>query len=166
VGRYLSLPILFIAAIVQSTVVPEIRIGSGGPDLILMLVLSWTLLADIEEGLYWAIVGGILQDLINGVPTGTSALALVVVAFVVNMSLGQIGRTNLIVPPLVAVVGTALYQLVLAALLAVVGHPVPIGYSLTHVTLPTGLFNIILMLPIFRLMGAVFVASRPRRVTL
>ncbi len=165
-GRYLSLPVLLIAAVLQSTVVPEIRIGNGGPDLILMLVLAWTLLADIEEGLYWAVIGGIFQDLINGVPTGTSALALVVVAFGVNMVVGQVGRHNIPVPLLVAVAGTVAYQLLLAVLLTVLGHSVSIVYMLTHVTLPTGLFNVILMLPIFRLMGAVFGASRPRRVTL
>ncbi len=165
-GRYLSLPILLIAAILQSTIVPEIRIGNGGPDLILMLVLSWTLLADIEEGVYWAVVGGVIQDLINGIPTGTSALALVVVMFVVSMGLGPVGRHNLIIPPLVAVAATAAYQLLMAALLAAFGRSVPLGYMLTYVTLPTALFNVILMLPIFRLMGAVFGASRPRRVTL
>jgi rod shape-determining protein MreD len=166
VGRYLSLPILLVAVILQSTIVPEIRIGSGGPDLILMLVLSWTLLAGIEEGVYWAIVGGILQDLINGVPTGTSALALVVAAFAINLTLGSVGRSNLIVPPIVAVVGTVIYQFLLAAMLAAFGRPVPISYVLAYVMLPTALFNVILMLPIFRLMGIVFGASRPRRVTL
>jgi rod shape-determining protein MreD len=166
VGRYLSLPILLVAAILQSTIVPEIRIGSGGPDLILMLVLSWTMLADIEEGVYWAVVGGVIQDLINGIPTGTSALALVIVAFVVSMALGPIGRSNLIIPPLVAVAATVGYHVLMAALLAAFGRSVPLVYMLTYVTLPTALFNIILMLPLFRLMGAVFQASRPRRVTL
>jgi rod shape-determining protein MreD len=166
VGRYISLPILFIAAILQSTIVPEIRIGEGGPDLILMLVLSWMMLADLQEGLVWAVVGGILQDLVNGLPTGTSALALVAIAFLVNLVLGPVARSNLVIPPVVLAVGTVAYHVLLMALFAILGRPVPIGYTLIHVTLPTVVFNTVLILPVYRLMGAVYGASRPRRVTL
>jgi rod shape-determining protein MreD len=166
VGRYLSLPILLIAAILQSTVVPEIRIGGGGPDLILMFVLSWTLLADTEEGLIWAVIGGVIQDLTTGLPTGTSALALVIVAFAANLVLGPVGRGNLIFPPIVIVIGTVLYHLLLMVLLAVLGRGVTFSYALTYVTFPTVVFNLVLMLPVFRVMGIIFEASRPHRVTL
>ncbi|HVO43543.1 MAG TPA: rod shape-determining protein MreD, partial [Aggregatilineales bacterium] len=76
-GRYLSIPLLFIAVILQTTVIPEIRIGGGGPDLVLMMVISWGLLAEADEAIFWAVVGGIIQDLAIGLPTGMSALALV-----------------------------------------------------------------------------------------
>ncbi len=165
-GRYISLPILFIAAILQSTIVPEIRIGEGGPDLILMLVLSWMMLADLQEGIVWAMVGGILQDLVNGLPTGTSALALVVVASLVNLVVGPVARNNFVVPPVVIAVGTVVYHLLLIGLFAILGRPVVISYTLIHVTLPTVVFNAILTLPVYRLMGAAYGASRPRRVTL
>ncbi len=165
-GRYLSIPILIIAAVLQSSVIPAIRIASGGPDLIFMLVLSWMMLADTEEGIFWAMVGGITQDLVSGLPTGTSALALVIVAFLVNLVFGPIARNNLIIPPVVIAAGTVLYHLLLIGLLAVLGRPVPISYTLTYVTFPTLLFNVVLSLPVYRLMGAVYGASRPRRVTL
>jgi rod shape-determining protein MreD len=166
VGRYLSLPILVIAAILQSTLVPEIRVGGGGPDLILMSVLSWMLLAGTEEGIVWAMVGGIVQDLISGIPTGTSALALVVVAFGANLVFGTIARNNLILPPIVAAMGTVVYHLMLVVLLSILGRNVAIAYVLVYVTLPSIVFNFVLMLPIFRLLGVAFNASRPRRVTL
>jgi rod shape-determining protein MreD len=172
VGRYLSFPVLLVVVILQSTVVPYFRIAGGGPDLILMVVLSWMMLAGLEEGLIWAIVGGILQDLVTGVPTGTTALALVVIAGLENLILGPLGKGNLIFPPLVVVVGTVLYQALLALVLAVlgrlsiVGRGADLGYMLTYVTLPTVTFNVILMLPIFRLVGLLYQATRPRRVSL
>ncbi len=165
-GRYISVPILLIAVVLQSTVVPEIRIGNGGPDLVLMLVLSWAMLSGVEEGLVWAMAGGIMQDLINGTPTGTSALALVLIVLLVNVTVGVTARNNLISPPLVAILGTVVYHLIMLGLLAALGRGVPVGYALTYVTLPTVTFNAILMLPIYRLMGVLFEASRPRRVTL
>ncbi len=171
-GRYISLPVLLVFVILQSTVVPYFRIAGGGPDLILMVVLSWMMLAGLEEGLIWAIVGGILQDLVTGVPTGTTALALVVIAGLENLVLGPVGKGNLIIPPFVVSVCTLLYQALLAVLLAILGRlsilgrSADLGYVLTYVTLPSVMFNVILMLPIFRLVGFVFQATRPRRVSL
>lgn len=157
---------MIIGVVLQSTVVPEIRIAGGGPDLILMLVLSWTLLADTTEGIAWAMVGGILQDIISGVPTGTTALALVIVAFLVSIVPGVVTSNNLIIPPVAAAGGTVIFHLVIVAVLAVLGRPVPFGYTLTFVTFPSVLFNAILMLPIFRVIGFVYNISQPRRVTL
>ncbi|MEP7285688.1 MAG: rod shape-determining protein MreD [Chloroflexota bacterium] len=165
-GRYISLPLLLIAVILQSTVIPEIRIAGGGPDLILMMVLSWTMLAGLEEGIIWAIVGGVLQDLVTSAPTGTTALALVVVVFLSDLVLGPVSRNNIIFPPIIIAAGTAIFQLVLAILLTVLGHTVSISYTLSTITVPTLLFNVVLILPIFRIMGIIFRMSRPRRVTL
>src|SRR5262249_22331569 len=157
---------MILAVVVQSTVVPEIRIAGGGPDLILLLVLSWTLLADSTEGIVWAMVGGILQDIISGIPTGTTALALVIVAFLISAVPGVITSNNFIIPPIVAAGGTVIFHLIVVTLLAALGRPVPFSYTLTFVTFPSVLFNAILMLPIFRLIGFVFNIFQPRRVTL
>jgi len=149
VGRYLSLPILIIVVVLQSTLVPKIRVGGGGPDILLMVVLSWTMLAGLEEGLVWALVAGILQDLVSGLPTGTTALALVVVAGLTSFILGTVSPKNLVLPPVVLGIGTVLYELLLGIILAVLGRLSVMGqlgdisYVLTYITLPTLLFNVI-----------------------
>jgi rod shape-determining protein MreD len=166
VGRYISLPILLVVAILQSTIVPLMRTFGGGPDLVLVLVVSWTLLAGLEEGIVWAMVGGILQDLLTGIPTGTTALTLVIVVFIVNLVVGEIGKGNFVVPPLAIVASTAGYELGLAILLAILGRGVSFGYVITVVAIPTLLLNVLIILPVFRIMAWVFFISRPRRVTL
>lgn len=168
-GRYISIPLLLVAAIIQSTVVPEIRIAGGGPDLVLMMVLSWVMLAGLPEGLYWAIVGGLLQDVINGVPTGTTALCLVLVSTLSDVVLGPVDKSNLILPPLVLAAGTVIYHLLLGLILAAFGRGLPISafpYLLTNITFPTMMFDVVLILPIFRIMAIFYTRTRPRRVTL
>lgn len=164
--QYLSIPILLIAAIMQSTLMPEFQILSGRADLIFTITLAWTLLAGGEQGILWALVGGICQDLVTGMPLGLSALALVVVMFAVGRILRPLDRANWIVPLGVAAIGTGTYHLLLIVLYALFGRPTPLMYSLINVTLPTAGLNVVLMLPVFRLMGALYTASTPRRVTL
>jgi hypothetical protein len=49
-STYLSIPILAAAAILDTAVMPEFRLGGGRPDLVFMLVVSWALLADLRGG--------------------------------------------------------------------------------------------------------------------
>lgn len=162
-GRYVSLLIVLIGALAQATLLPELRIGESAPDLVLLLALSWTLLAGLSEGLLWAAVGGILQDLLSGLPSGTTALALLAAAMSAHVLVGE--RRNVLLALLVAALGTFVYHGALIPLLLVVRRPVEIGYVLRQVTLPNALFNAATMLIVFlslRALHAAFYPKRPR----
>jgi rod shape-determining protein MreD len=164
VGRYLGIPLLLIAAIIQTTVIPEIRIGEAGPDLILMLVVTWTLLAGFEEAVLWALAGGIVADLLTRTPTGTTAFALVFVSFVISNVPGQISRNNILFPPLVVAGSTIAYHLLIMLVLRLTGTDVSIDYVLLRMSLPGALYNAILILPLFRLFGSIYERYRPHRI--
>jgi len=141
-------------------------VRGGRADLIFVLAVSWTLLAGGEQGIVWALIGGVTQDLLTGMPLGTSALVLVVAMFALSQIAGQIGRANLIVPLLAIGIGTGIYHLLMIAVYAVLGRSAPLTYSLINVTLPTLVLNLIIILPVFRVMGRLYQAITPRRVTL
>ncbi len=161
---YLSIPVLMVVVIVQATVMPELEIAGGIPDLVLLVVLAWTLMAGYERGLVWAFVGGILQDLISAVPLGTTSLALVIVTSLAALALGQISPRNLVYPALAALGATLVAHLVSLAVLFVAGRPLPLIATLLSVTLPGMAYNAVVMIPVYRLLGAFYVARRPRRV--
>ena len=165
-GRYIGIPILLLAALLNATVMGLFRIGGGAPDLVFLLVISWALLADVQDALLWAVIGGVLQDWFSVAPLGSSALGLVVVAFVADMLFGRVGRGNVLIPPLVAGVGTLIYHIGLLLALVLVGIAVPVGQGLIFVTLPTAVYNMLLILPVYRLVGLVYGWLTPRRVRL
>jgi len=84
-----------------------------------------------------------------------------------NVILGPVGKSNLIIPPLVVSVCTVLYQMFTGCgargvgRLSILGRSADLGYVLLYVTLPTVTFNVILMLPVFRLAGLLFQTTRP-----
>jgi rod shape-determining protein MreD len=165
-GRYLSIPILFVVVVAQSTLLPPLRALLGAPDLLLLTILAWALLAGFKESIWWAVVGGVLQDISIGLPTGTTALPLVVLVFVIDLVIGPVGHDNLIAPILTAAVGTLGYHLALALILTLIGRPFAILSALQSVTLPTLAFNVLFSIPVYRLVGLLFRATRPRRVSL
>jgi rod shape-determining protein MreD len=131
-----------------------------------MLVASWALLADMRQALVWAVIGGVFQDWLSIAPLGSSALGLVIVVFLADAIFGQIHRNNFLIPPLVAAGGTVICHLGMLMALRMGGTTVPPGQALYYVTLPTLIYNTILILPVFRLVGLVQRWLQPRRVRL
>jgi rod shape-determining protein MreD len=165
-GRYIGIPLLMIAALLNATVMVELRIGNGAPNLVLLLVIAWALLADVREAMFWAVIGGVMQDLFSVAPLGASSLGLVIVAFAADFAFGNINRRNLLIPPLVALAGTVVYQIGLMAVLRLVGYAVPFGIAITNVMIPAMIYNTILIIPVFRLIGLLHLWLTPRRVRL
>lgn len=163
-ANYIGIPILLLAAVINATIMPELRLGNGTADLVFLLVMSWALLADVRDAMLWAVIGGMLQDVLSIAPLGTSALGLVIVAFEADAVFGTVSRGNLIVPLVVAGVGTFVYQMITLLLLRMLGlSAVGLGQGLVYVMVPSTIMNVLLILPVFRLMGAVHRRAFPLR---
>ena len=165
-GRYVGIPLLLVAALLNATLMAELRLGGGAPDLVFLVVISWALLGDAREAMWWAVIGGVAQDLLSMAPLGASSLGLVIVAFAADALFGDVPRSNLIVPPLVAAAGTVIYHVVLIGVLRLESLVMPLGQGMAYVTLPTLIFHALLAIPAFRLMGMVHYWLTPRRVRL
>lgn len=151
-GNYLSIPILALAAVVQATFVPQIRLLGGGPDLVFLIVLAWSINIRLDGGVTWAFVGGILQDLFSAAPTGTSAVGLIMVVFAVNQLARQVQRVGIVLLLGLALAGTLFHQLTMILLLGLLGFRVDLIGDLSDVVLPTMLYNLILILPVYWIM--------------
>ena len=146
-----GLPLLALAAVLQATLLPQFHLFGGTVDLVLLLSLNWTLVGEWRGGPIWALMGGLCLDLLSGGPLGAHALALVLVAYAVSLSEGRLWGSHVLLPLASALLGTAVYHLLYLLTLAVTGHSVSWGPSLTQVTLPTALLNTAFMLPVYQL---------------
>jgi rod shape-determining protein MreD len=67
-----------VAALLELTVVPFLRIGEAHPHLVLVFGIVWVVAAGFESGLAWAFTGGLVLDVLADRPLGASAFALLV----------------------------------------------------------------------------------------
>lgn len=168
---YFTIPFLLIVAIFQSTAAPRLAVSGVRPDLMLLSVVSWTLLAafrarelqyageppsllrGINDGVVWGFVGGVFLDLLSSAPLGASALALMTTALVVGViGVGVSGAVPILVV-LMAALGTLIYHLIFLTLMALIGRPVLLGQDLTGVILPSVAFNLVLIPAVYVLLG-------------
>ena len=151
---YIGFPLLLLAAIIDASVLVQIRYLNGQPALLLMLVISWALLNDLPESLPWAVMGGIFADLLSVSLLGPSSLALVIAVVIVSAIFGQISRRNLVIPPLSIALATMVYQSVwLVLVILTTGRSIPIPGAVVNWMLPSVVFNFLGILIVFRIMG-------------
>ncbi|MGD8486547.1 MAG: rod shape-determining protein MreD [Chloroflexota bacterium] len=142
-----------LAAILESSVLTHLQVGSVGPDLVFSVGIAVAMVLGFESGMTWAFVGGVTLDLLlPGRPLGSSALALLLVTGAALL----VARV-LWPPRLVFVVGTAfvlsfVYQMLLLGLLTLTdGVGVP-GIALPELV-AIGLLNAViagLSVPVLR----------------
>lgn len=144
-----GLPILALAAILESTVLPDLALFRGRVDLVLLLTLSWTLAGDAAGGALWGFVGGLWLGLLSGEPLGLSSLALVIMAFLASLSEGRVWRSHVILPLAVALIASVGYHAISAAGLFLTGTDVDWLTFARQILLPSVLLNAALILPIY-----------------
>ena len=169
-GRALALdalkvvPLLFVLAILQVAVMPELTPYAGIPDLVLVLVIALTLWRSVELAAIVGFAGGLLMDAMTFSRLGTLSLLYVVAAVLVgHWARRPPAHPGLEPPPvprrlvLWTVVGAAVVQVADAVLHELLGTRLSLGYLLRGQIVPavisTGLVALLLA-PLFRRMFA------------
>ena len=108
--------LIAVAAIAQATTLPELRLLEVLPNLTLVLLLVWSALRGLTEGLAWVFGVGLLLDLLAMDPLGTNGLALLIVAVLAGPTRRRFFHSGMVFPIVVAVVATLGHAVVLATL--------------------------------------------------
>lgn len=162
-GHWLGLPILALAALVQSTFIPQIRVFGGQPDLVLLLVLSWAVIGTTEEAVTWAFVGGITADLLSAAPTGSSVIGLIFVVFLIDRIKGQIVNINLLVLFGLTLVAALIQMITQMVVLGLTGFTIRPIEQFFYIMLPSLAYNVVFIIPVWGFIRWVKRAFSPGR---
>ncbi|MBN1488234.1 MAG: rod shape-determining protein MreD [Anaerolineae bacterium] len=139
-----GIPIMLIAAVLQSVWIENVRILGGRPDLVLLLAVTWSIIRGSNEGTVWGFVGGICYDLLSGGSFGLWTVSLTLVSFLAGQGWVQTLGPTVIRLALMSAVGTVLGHGILLASMAVLGYPVNILYAAETTIIPAALLNFLL----------------------
>lgn len=138
---------LFVMALVQTVVLP--RPFDVPLNLLLLLAVCHGLIAGTTSAARWAFYGGLALDLCAMTFIGMHALALLTGVIGATTLVSRLSRENWIVPILGVAVGTILYHIVYALLLALLVAPVDLqGYARVALV-PDALIATIPALPLY-----------------
>ncbi len=138
---YLVLPLLLLVAAVQSTLAHLFMVGNVKPDLVLLVVISWSLLRGSHEGVVWGLIGGLCLDLFSGAPLGASSIGLMTAGLLAGEGETNIFKGNILLPLFFAHIGTVVYYGILLIVFALTRQSLPVGPSVSQVILPAAVMN-------------------------
>ena len=153
-ARIFFASLLLIALFVQIAVMPTIEPFRVLPSIPLVLLLVWSSIRGIREGLFWAFGLGLLYDILALDPMGSNGLAFMGVALLGGLAARRFFSSKLIFPIALAIVATMLHGIVMLLVRNAEGGSTPIG-SIIRPVFSQALLNAILVPPCYWIAGFV-----------
>ena len=149
----LAIPILGLLVILQSAVLSQVHLLQGTADIVLLVVIAWAVQERVKTAWHWAVIAALLVSIVSALPV----LALLV-AYLAATAAARLLRRAFWQRPFFAMIaataaGTLLSHAIAYGWLRVGGAPLPLLGSLDLITLPSILLNLILVIPVYALVG-------------
>jgi rod shape-determining protein MreD len=147
--------LVFVAAMVQTVVVPPFVVGSGAPDLLLVVVVSLGLLRGSIAGAVFGFGGGLIVDTLMLDTLGVTSLVLTLAGFWAGRYAETTGRGRASGPIVAVGAITVLAGVFVFLLHFLLGEEVVARTALVSVLVPTLALNLLLALPVHALVRSV-----------
>lgn len=149
--------IAVVAALLEFTVAPYLKIGGATLHPVLVLGVSWAIAGGPEAGMAWAFVGGLTLDVLGQRPLGSSAFSLLIAIGIAAAIGSTFGRARIVAPVAATAVASALYSIVLLAVTTALTNTALPG-SVLGLVVPAAAYDAVLAL----LIGPLAVATVTR----
>ena len=145
---------LLVAALLQTTLAPHLRLLGAYPDFALIVVVCVGLVEGAETGAVFGFLTGIITAVALLEPLGLGAFVLVLVGFFAGRY-AETADLSLGIAPMVSVFAATLLANVLLALAQfLLAREVPVGFFFARVLFPSLVLNTLLAAPFYVLVRA------------
>ncbi len=156
----LGVVVPLVAAILQVTLVRFVGVGEMRPDLLALVVVSWSLVAGAAGGIWWAFAGGIAADLLGSAAFGATTVALLPVGLGFGLRDRSVGDPPLLAGAALVGAGALAHQLLQIVVLAVVGASLPPLGPLLGSAIGAAVYTGVLALGVYPLLRVVHRRTR------
>jgi len=149
--------IIVVALLIQLTLINSITILGLKPDLIMVVVIIFSLLKGEKEGAISGFASGLLQDIFSTGLLGINALAKTVVGFICGILKEKIFHEHILfLIPVITFVASLIQNILIFFLLRAFGIEYSLAWSLKQVALPEALYSSLLSPFIFLAINKLF----------
>jgi rod shape-determining protein MreD len=149
----IGIPLLVLLAILQSSLLGTFHFIDGRPDLVLLAVIGWALAGGKTEAMVWGLIGGIVLDMFSEIPIGSSAIILIVIAYLVSLYEGRLWEAHLLMPLGITLLGSIAYHVWFLGVIFLMGRPIDLTFAFGRVIMPSIFLNLVLALPASQLLA-------------
>lgn len=149
--------IIVVALLIQLTLINSITILGLKPDLIMVVVVVFSLLKGEKEGTISGFASGLLQDIFSTGLLGMNALVKTVIGFTCGILKEKIFHEHILfLIPLITFIASFMQSILMFLLLRAFGIEYNLAWSLKQVALPEALYSSLLSPFIFLAINKLF----------
>jgi rod shape-determining protein MreD len=141
--------LLLLTALVQTSVMPAFPMFGVSPNLVLVLLVCWTIVRGRQEAMVVIPIGGLCLSLFGSQPVGVALLAAVPVLLLSELRALNVTPNHLLLALVVAFLSSLIYEVVLLVALRLEGDSVGWLTALVRVVVPTSIVNVLFTLPVY-----------------
>ena len=155
--------VIFVALMVQQTIMVALRVGGAHPDLLWLLPITAALLDGPETGAIVGFWAGLAFDLVLPTPFGLSALVGCLLGFATGTLTAAVDPRAAWLKPVAALTGSVAADMLFAVLGAVLGQQQMVQVDFLTLFFVVGVSSVVLVLPVSRLMRWALAGETHRR---
>jgi len=149
--------IIVAALLIQLTLINSITILGLKPDLIMVVVVVFSLLKGEKEGTISGFASGLLQDIFSTGLLGINALAKTVIGFTCGILKEKIFHEHILfVIPIITFIASFMQNILIFFLFRAFGIEYGLAWSLKQIVLPEALYSSLLSPFIFLIINKLF----------
>ena len=149
--------IIVVALLIQLTLLNSITILGIKPDLIMVIVVVFSLLRGEKEGAISGFASGLLQDIFSAGLLGINALTKTVIGFICGILKEKIFHEHMLfLIPVITFIASITQSILIFLLLRAFGIEHSLAWSLKAVALPEALYSSLLSPFIFLAINKLF----------
>lgn len=157
--------LMFVSAMmIQNSIITRLHMLYGAADLMMLVLLSWILQATDFRQIRWALVVGLLVGVSSALPFWLPVLGYLILAGMVYLVQQQVWQVPIWLLLISTFVGSFLIYGLELVYLWIVGVPIDLVEVLNIVILPSLVLNMLMVLPVYGLVGEVAKTVYPREV--
>jgi rod shape-determining protein MreD len=135
---------LTAASILQSTIASRPILLGARVDLVLLLVVTYSVIQGVGEGLLGGLFGGFVVDVLSAVPFGSAMIGMGMIAVLTGIGKSNVYRANVLIPLVAVFLATVFYHAFLMLALQADGRAVDWMATLALQTIPGACLNALL----------------------
>lgn len=160
----IAIPVLVLALMMQLAVFSRLNLLFGSADLLLLVLVAWSLQERIRWAWVWGGLAGLLVGYVSGLPWYVPLLGYLGAVGLAQMLRRRVWQAPLLAMLLVTLAGTLLMHVLSFLALRLAGDPLPLGDSFNLITLPSVFLNLFIGLLIYPLVRNLAVWLYPPEV--
>ena len=147
-ANLLSIPVLLVVVLLQTTIVSRLPLLNGTADLMLLTLTAWALQERVRSAWLWTLVGGLMVSFISAMPPFTPLAGYLIVTGLARLLQKRVWQSPILAMFVATLLGTLMMHGLTIAVLQAVGRTFDWRQGLNLITLPSALLNILLVLPV------------------